>query len=146
MVSYTDILFRGENNATTINNLENIIESSLVRADELKALLNNVKNDSQTATDVLLPQLAEHCKQLLRVFQVIDSLCHVVSMLPSSATELNEKLQKVQQFTTCGTRPALVGFLANYHVRHRWIKAWMMLCHQCQNGKVAIFFRIPRRF
>ena len=59
MVSYTDILFRGENNATTINNLENIIESSLVRADELKALLNNVKNDSQTATDVLLPQLAE---------------------------------------------------------------------------------------
>ena len=97
MVSYTDILFRGENNATTINNLENIIESSLVRADELKALLNNVKNDSQTATDVLLPQLAEHCKQLLRVFQVIDSLCHVVSMLKSSATELNEKLQKVQQ-------------------------------------------------
>ena len=77
---YTNILFRGENNATTINNLENIIESSLVRADELKALLNNVKNDSQTATDVLLPQLAEHCKQLLRVFQVIDSLCQVVSI------------------------------------------------------------------
>lgn len=94
---YTNILFRGQNNATTINNLENIIESSLVRADELKALLNNVKNDSQTATDILLPQLAEHCKQLLRVFQVIDSLSEVVLMLKSSATELNEKLQKVQQ-------------------------------------------------
>ena len=97
MISYTNILLRGENNATTINNLENIIESSLVRADELKALLNNVKNDSQTATDVLLPQLEEHCKQLLRVFQVIDSLCQVVSMLKSSATEINEKLQQVQQ-------------------------------------------------
>lgn len=96
---YTNLIFNNNNNnsSSTIDDLENIIESSLVRADELKALLNTVKNDSETATDVLLPQLAEHCKQLLRVFQVIDALAQVVSSLKKSAMELDTKLQKVQQ-------------------------------------------------
>ena len=96
---YTNLIFNSNNNnsSSTIDDLENIIESSLVRADELRALLNTVKNDSETATDVLLPQLAEHCKQLLRVFQVIDALAQVVSSLKKSATELDTKLQKVQQ-------------------------------------------------
>ena len=96
---YTNLIFNSNNNnsSSTIDDLENIIESSLVRADELKALLNTVKNDSETATDVLLPQLAEHCKQLLRVFQVIDALAQVVSSLKKSAMELDTKLQKVQQ-------------------------------------------------
>ena len=84
---YTNLIFNSNNNnsSSTIDDLENIIESSLVRADELRALLNTVKNDSETATDVLLPQLAEHCKQLLRVFQVIDALAQVVSSLKKSA-------------------------------------------------------------
>jgi len=96
---YTNLIFNSNNNnsSSTIDDLENIIESSLVRADELRALLNTVKNDSETATDVLLPQLAEHCKQLLRVFQVIDALAQVVSSLKKSAMELDTKLQKVQQ-------------------------------------------------
>ena len=48
---YTNLIFNNNNNnnSSTIDDLENIIESSLVRADELKALLNTVKNDSETA-------------------------------------------------------------------------------------------------
>eukprot|EP00943_MAST-04B_sp_MAST-4B-sp1_P004899 g4899.t1 len=97
MLGYTNLIFNNKTNSSTIDELENIIESSLVRADELRALLNTVKNDCETATDVLLPQLVEHCGQLVRVFRVIDALEEVVSSLKSSATELNGKLDKVQK-------------------------------------------------
>ena len=79
-----------------MDEVDNILESSLVRADELNAIFQTVKAESNTATDVLLPQLSQHCQELTRMFEVIDALVAVVASLKCSAEELDSRLKKVQ--------------------------------------------------
>ena len=109
---YTSLVFqRGASNAKAgkdgrrvlqgpasalMDEVDNILESSLVRADELNAIFQSVKAESNTATDILLPQLSQHCQELSRMFEVIDALVAVVVSLKGSAEELDSRLKKVQ--------------------------------------------------
>ena len=95
VAQYEGLFFQGHGSA--MDEVEDAIESSLVRIDELHSLFEIVKADAHTATHVLLPQLSVQCTHLLRVFKVIDSLVEVVEILKKSSKELDRRLKEVHR-------------------------------------------------
>jgi len=83
-------------NEQKVNIINETIEQMLAQLDELNALVETVKLNSET-TKSLLPSLVEQTKRLDKSFEVIYGLIDFVSLLDASVTQFDDRLTEAEQ-------------------------------------------------
>eukprot|EP01112_Ceratiomyxa_fruticulosa_P012652 TRINITY_DN3514_c0_g1_i1.p1 TRINITY_DN3514_c0_g1~~TRINITY_DN3514_c0_g1_i1.p1 ORF type:complete len:201 (+),score=44.93 TRINITY_DN3514_c0_g1_i1:122-724(+) len=97
-VEYGKYLSLPEINTTSVQVVEDTIESVLVRLDEFHAFVEAVKADSTKTASSILPQMSTKCRQLSTLFPVIDSLKELVSALQVQADQIDSKINNAEKY------------------------------------------------